>query len=64
MSPRPVLVMCQWKIKMIREVAWVVMVSFIGADSVVESAGGKLLLFIPDVYIHTDHMIGRMITRF
>ena len=49
---------------MIREVAWVVMVSFIGADRVVESAGRKLLLFIPDVYIHTDYMIGRMITRF
>ena len=47
-----------------RGLAWVVMGSFIVADRVVESAGGKLLLFIPDVYIHTDHMIGRMITRF
>ena len=44
-----------------RGLAWVVMGSFIVADRVVESAGKKLLLFIPDVYTHTDHMTGRMV---
>jgi len=57
-SPRPVQVMDQGKIKRIRGVAWGVRVSPSVANRVVESAKGKLLQFIPDIYIYTDHMTG------
>jgi len=57
-SPRPVQVLDQGKIKRIRGVAWGVRVSPSVANRVVESAKGKLLQFIPDIYIYTDHMTG------
>eukprot|EP00092_Neocalanus_flemingeri_P013688 GFUD01014761.1.p1 GENE.GFUD01014761.1~~GFUD01014761.1.p1 ORF type:complete len:379 (-),score=116.70 GFUD01014761.1:75-1211(-) len=58
-SPRPVQVLDQGKIKRIRGVAWGVRVSPSVANRVVESAKGKLLQFIPDIYIYTDHMTGK-----
>jgi len=58
-SVRPVQAMDQGKIKRIRGVAWGVRVSPSVANRVVESAKGKLLQFIPDVYIYTDHMTGQ-----
>ena len=60
-SPRPVQVLDQGKIKRIRGVAWGVRVSPSVANRVVESAKGKLLQFIPDIYIYTDHMTGKQI---
>jgi len=57
-SIRPVQVLDQGKIKRIRGVAWGVRVSPSVANRVVESAKGKLLQFIPDIYIYTDHMTG------
>jgi len=57
-SIRPVQIMDQGKIKRIRGVAWGARVSPSVANRVVESAKGKLLQFIPDIYIYTDHMTG------
>jgi len=57
-SPRPVQVLDQGKIKRIRGVAWGCRVSPSVANRVVETAKGKLLQFIPDIYIYTDHMTG------
>jgi len=57
-STRPVQVLDQGKIKRIRGVAWGVRVSPSVANRVVETAKGKLLQFIPDIYIYTDHMTG------
>jgi len=57
-SSRPVQVQDQGKIKRIRGVAWGVRVSPSVANRVVEVAKGKLLQFLPDIYIHTDHMTG------
>ncbi|XP_054613818.1 RNA 3'-terminal phosphate cyclase-like protein isoform X2 [Dunckerocampus dactyliophorus] len=46
------------KIKRIRGVAYSVRVSPQMANRIVESARGVLNKFIPDIYIHTDHMKG------
>ena len=51
-------VLDQGKIKRIRGVAWAVRVSPSVVNRVVESAKGKLLKFLPDIYIYTDHYTG------
>jgi len=55
---KPVQVVDQGKIKRVRGVAWAVRVSPGVVNRVVESAKGKLLKFLPDVYIYTDHFTG------
>jgi len=55
---KPVQVLDQGKIKRIRGVAWAVRVSPSVVNRVVESAKGKLLKFLPDIYIYTDHYTG------
>ena len=55
---RPVQVTDQGKIKRIRGVAWAVRVSPSVVNRVVEVAKGLLLQFLPDIYIHTDHVTG------
>jgi len=57
-SARPAQVLDQGKIKRIRGVAWGARVSPSVANRVVESSKGKLLQFLPDIYIYTDHMTG------
>jgi len=55
---KPVKILDQGKIKRIRGVAWAVRVSPSIVNRVVDSAKGKLLKFLPDVYIYTDHFTG------
>ncbi|XP_032394935.1 RNA 3'-terminal phosphate cyclase-like protein [Etheostoma spectabile] len=55
---RPVQLTDPAKIKRIRGVAYSVRVSPQMANRIVESARGVLNQFIPDIYIHTDHMKG------
>jgi RNA 3'-terminal phosphate cyclase-like protein len=55
---RPCQVLDQGKIKRIRGVAWAVRVSPNVVNRVVEAAKGKLLKYLPDVYIYTDHFTG------
>ena len=57
-SLRSVQVVEQGKIKRIRGVAWAVRVSPSVVNRLVETAKGVLLQFLPDVYIHTDHVTG------
>lgn len=56
---RPLQLMEQGKIKRIRGVAWATRVSPAVTNRVVEAAKSILLKFIPDVYIHTDHLTGK-----
>ncbi|XP_051907599.1 RNA 3'-terminal phosphate cyclase-like protein isoform X2 [Hippocampus zosterae] len=55
---RPVQLTDSGKIKRIRGVAYSVRVSPQMGNRIVESARGVLNQFIPDIYIHTDHMKG------
>ncbi|KAM4634697.1 RNA 3'-terminal phosphate cyclase-like protein [Polymixia lowei] len=55
---RPVQLLDPGKIKRIRGVAYSVRVSPQMANRIVDSARGILNKFIPDIYIHTDHMKG------
>jgi len=57
-SVRSVQVLEQGKIKRIRGVAWAVRVSPSLVNRLVETAKGVLLQFLPDIYIHTDHVTG------
>ena len=57
-SLRSVQVVEQGKIKRVRGVAWAVRVSPSVVNRLVETAKGVLLHYLPDVYIHTDHVTG------
>ena len=55
---RTVQVTDQGKVKRVRGVAWGARVSPALANRLVEAAKGRLLQFLPDVYITTDHSTG------
>ena len=55
---RPIQIQDQGKIKRIRGLAWATRVSPSVVNRIVEGAKGKLLKFLPDVYIYTDHFTG------
>ena len=58
---RKVLALYKGKIERIRGVAWGMRVSPSVANRVVESAKGKLLQFIADIYIYAYLMTGKLI---
>ena len=55
---RPIQIQDQGKIKRIRGLAWATRVSPSVVNRIVEGAKGKLLKFLPDIYIYTDHFTG------
>lgn len=56
---KPIQMVEQGKVKRIRGVAFATRVSPQMANRMVEVAKGILLEFIPDIYIHTDHLKGK-----
>jgi len=55
---RPIQLQEQGKINRIRGLAWATRVSPSVVNRIVEGAKGKLLKFLPDIYIYTDHFTG------